>query len=108
MFLASLDIKTAFDEARPRRVEQIMEGHDAHGWIISALLREMAELVGQAMFVCKFSFCKHYTRQESGHAAIGKRGRSMGKERNGIYFGHTRTEEAPDLQPHVGRQLLEI
>ena len=38
---------------------KIMESHDTHGWIISALLREMAGSVGQAMFQCvesNFSF----------------------------------------------------
>ena len=35
------------------------EGHNTHGWLISALLREMPGLEGQAMFECvesKFSF----------------------------------------------------
>ena len=53
------DIKTAFDEARPRHVAKIMESHNTHGWIVSALLREMSGLEGQAMFKCvesKFSF----------------------------------------------------
>ena len=31
VFLASRDFKTAFDEARPRHVAQIMEGHNTHG-----------------------------------------------------------------------------
>ena len=31
MFLASLDMKTAFDEATPRYVAQIMEDHNTHG-----------------------------------------------------------------------------
>ena len=44
MYLASMEIKTAFDEARPGHVAQIMEGHNTHGWIIAALLREMAGL----------------------------------------------------------------
>ena len=33
MCLASLDIKTAFGEARPRHLAQIVESHDTHGWI---------------------------------------------------------------------------
>ena len=40
MYLASMDIKTTFDEARPRDVANTMEGHNTHGWFISALLRE--------------------------------------------------------------------
>ena len=37
MFLASMDMKTAIDEARPMHVE-IMEGRNVHRWIIAALL----------------------------------------------------------------------
>ena len=44
MYLASMDIKTAFDEARPRHVPEIMENHDTHGWLIAVLLREMSGL----------------------------------------------------------------
>ena len=45
----------------------IMETHDTHGWILSALLREMAGLEGQAMFDCvesKFS-CNRCLRRGS-------------------------------------------
>ena len=51
-YLANLDIKTAFDEARPKHVARIMDSHDVHGWLIAALLREMSGLEGQAMFEC--------------------------------------------------------
>ena len=57
---ASMGIKTAFDDARPRHVAKIMESHNTHGWIIASLLREMDGLEGQAMFGCvesNFSFC---------------------------------------------------
>ena len=59
MYLARMDIKTAFDEARPRHVAKIMASRNTHGWIISALLHEVAGLEGQAMFECvesTFSF----------------------------------------------------
>ena len=67
MFLASLDIKTAFDEARPRHVEKIMENHDTHGWLIAALLREMSGLDDEAMFECveSSSAFNRCLRQES-------------------------------------------
>ena len=52
MFMASLDIKTAFDEERPRHISKIMESHDIHGWLIAALLREMSGLEEKAMFEC--------------------------------------------------------
>ena len=42
-FMGSLDSKTAFDEAQPRHVASIMEGHGIHGLIISAFLREMTD-----------------------------------------------------------------
>ena len=51
-FMASLDVKTAFDEVRPRQIAKIMENHDIHWWLIDALLREMPGLEGKAMFEC--------------------------------------------------------
>ena len=41
LYLASLDIKTAFAEAKPKHVAKIKDSHDTHGWIIAALLRDM-------------------------------------------------------------------
>ena len=31
VYLASFDIKTAFDEAKPKHVAQIMDSHNTHG-----------------------------------------------------------------------------
>ena len=59
MYMASLDIKTAFDEAKQKHVAKILDGHDTHGWLIAALLREMSGLSGKAKFECvesNFSF----------------------------------------------------
>ena len=67
MYLASMDIQTV-DEARQRLVAKIMEDHNTHGWIMSALLREMAELEGQALFECvesKFSFDRVFAKVAS-------------------------------------------
>ena len=50
--LASLGIKTAFDDAKPKHVAQIMDSHNAHGWSIAALLSEMSGLDGKPMFEC--------------------------------------------------------
>ena len=50
MYMASLDIKTAIDEAKPKHVAKILEGHNTHGWLIAALLREMSGLSGTASF----------------------------------------------------------
>ena len=33
-----LDIKTAFDEAKPKHVSNISDSHNTHGWLIPALL----------------------------------------------------------------------
>ena len=52
MYFASMDIKTAFDKARPRHAAKIMENRDTHGCLIAALLREMSGLEGKAMFEC--------------------------------------------------------
>ena len=52
MYLASLDIETAFVEAKPKHVAQIMDSHNTHGWLIAAHLREVSGLKGKAMFEC--------------------------------------------------------
>ena len=52
MCLASFDIKTAFDEAKPKHVAHILDCHDTNGWLIAAFLREMSGLEGNAMFEC--------------------------------------------------------
>ena len=52
MYMASLDIKTAVDEAKPKHVAKIMDNHNTHGWIIAALVREMSGLSGKAIFEC--------------------------------------------------------
>ena len=52
LYCASLEIKTAFDEARPKHVAKIMDSHNTHGRIIAAFLREMSGLSGKAMFEC--------------------------------------------------------
>ena len=57
MYLASMDIKTAFDWSRPRHVAKTWRA--THGWLISAFLRDMSGLEGQATIECvesKFSF----------------------------------------------------
>ena len=67
VFMACLDIKTAFDEARPGHVAKLMESHDTHGWLIAAFLREMSGLEGRAMFECVESsfICNRCLRQGS-------------------------------------------
>ena len=50
MHIASMDIKTASDMARPKRTARIMGAQDVHGWITAALIREMTGLDGHATF----------------------------------------------------------
>ena len=119
VYLASVDIKTAFNEARPRHVAKNMEGHNTHWWIVSALLREMSRLEGQATFECvesKFSFnrCLRQGSVEAtqiaakdSHVTCGKRGRKLGNEKNGRPFRLRRTKHTSDMHLHVGRQLLD-
>ena len=57
MYMASLDIKTAFDEAKPKHVAKILDGHDTHGWLIAALLRGMSDLSVKATFECVENNC---------------------------------------------------
>ena len=49
MCMTSLDIKTDFDEAKPKYVAKIMDSQNTHGWIITAHLREMSGLSGKAI-----------------------------------------------------------
>ena len=98
MCLASMDIKTAFDEARPRHVAKIMESHSTQGWIVSALPREVCGLEGQAMFrTCGEQFLiqsrppprKRRSSQiaaKDGHAAHGKSEGKLDKKNNGASF----------------------
>ena len=37
-----MDIKTAFDVARPKHIATVMRNQNVHGWITAASLREMA------------------------------------------------------------------
>ena len=39
MYLPSMDIKTAFDVARPKHIANIMGGQIVHGWNTGSLLR---------------------------------------------------------------------
>ena len=67
MYIASMDIKTAFDVARPKHIANIRRDHDTHGWITASLLREMGGLEGHATMEhveSKFKF-RRWIRQRS-------------------------------------------
>ena len=66
MYMASFDIKTAFDEAKPKHVPNIFDSHKTHGWLIATFLREMSGLSGKATFECEesnFSFYRNYVKE---------------------------------------------
>ena len=70
MCVASVDIKTVFDVARPTPIANNMGVQEVHGWITAASSREMAGLEGQATFEdvhgsCQFARC---LRQQSAEA----------------------------------------
>ena len=48
MFMASLDVKTAFDVAKPLVVSKILSLIGAHGHVVAALLAEMQDVKGSA------------------------------------------------------------
>ena len=50
MYLASMEIKTVFEVARPKHFLKIVVDQEVHGWVTAALLREMVGLEGQATF----------------------------------------------------------
>ena len=59
MYLASLDIRTVFDEEKPKHVAWILDDHNTHGWLIVVFVREMSGLSGTASFESvesRFSF----------------------------------------------------
>ena len=119
IYLASMDIKTAFDVARPKHIAQIMEGHDVRGWIIAALFREMAGLEGQATFECvdsKFSFARRIrqwsveaprlwlkmARQIPGNVEPEWAGKGMG-----VILDLGGQRSSSNTQLYVGRQILD-
>ena len=58
-YLASLDVKTAFDVAKPGFVAELQAETGVHGWIIAALLEETKDLKGMAVFEpCETEFRK--------------------------------------------------
>ena len=50
MYMASLDVKTAFDVARPSVVSKILSIIGTHGHVVAALLAEMHNVKGSACF----------------------------------------------------------
>ena len=50
--LASLNIKTAFDEARLRHVAQIIDSHNTHGWSLPPACERCRGYKGKPYFEC--------------------------------------------------------
>ena len=98
-YVASLDIKTAFDDAKPKHVAQILDSHNTHGLLIAPLLREMSEQASKAMFDCMES-CFSFNRclrqgsvaapalvAENGHPVLDQCGRRMDDEKKWYFLG---------------------
>ena len=114
MFSASLHIKTAFDEARPRHVAKLKESHDQHGWLIAAILREVSGLDGKAMFDCvessfTFNRCLRQGSVEAPRlwqmiaAQLLASAEEKWKQKNmGLLVNFKRREGASDMQLYVG------
>ena len=112
MFMAGLDIKTAFDEARPRHIAKIMESHDFHGRLIAAYLREMSGLEGKAMFKCvescfNFIRCLRQKKRRSFPDVANDGCATSCLRKHGSLVGLERGESASDMQLFVDRQLLD-
>ena len=59
MYLACMDIKTAFYVTRPKHIARVVEDHNVLTSVVAAFLREMTGLEGLTMFECvenEFSF----------------------------------------------------
>ena len=50
MYMASMDVKTAFDVAKPSVVSKILSLIGTHGHVVAALLAEMQDVKGSACF----------------------------------------------------------
>ena len=89
MLMASLDNKTACDEARPRHSAKIMESCDVHGWLIAAVLRERSGLdVRMCRKLFHFQSMSAPTKRRSskivakdGDGVPGQCGGELGKEK---------------------------
>ena len=127
MFWASLDIKTAFDEARPRHTAKIMECHNIHGWLIAALSHEVSGFEGKAMFdMCRklFDFQSMSaprkrrsspTKANDGCATTCFRGRKVEREKHGSLVALQKREGASDqlldyvpLQEKLGKDATRL
>ena len=42
-YLASLDVKTAFDKAKPKHMAKILDGHNTNGWLVTLVPRDQAQ-----------------------------------------------------------------
>ena len=72
MYMARLDVKTAFDVAKPLEVSKILSLIGAHGHVVAALLAEMQDVKGSACFEnCEAEFrCSKCSRQGGVEAPV--------------------------------------
>ena len=114
LYLASMDIKTAFNVARPKHIAKIMKIHDVHEWIIAALLLEMAGLEGQArgeyILLCEM----RPPRERRSPCPLAQNGADSwecrtrtDEEQDRRAPGNPRRASSSDTQFDAGRQLLD-
>ena len=82
--VASLDVKTAFDVAKPSKVSRILSSTGIHGHAAAALLAEMQDVQGSACFAnCETEFrCSKCIRQ-GGSNVVESRGQMRVMESRG-------------------------
>ena len=108
MYVASMDIKTAFDDARPRHISKICGGSQ-HPWMgnFGSLARD-GSVGGTGHVRVSSPLIGVFAKVASKLPDCGcKRGRGMGEEKNGSYLGCGRKKDPSDVQFLVGRQLLD-
>ena len=72
MYIASLDVKTAFDVAKPSVVSKILSLIGTHGHVVAALLAGMQDVKGSACFENCETECRYFKciRQEGVEAPV--------------------------------------
>ena len=69
MYLASLDVKTAFDVVKPGVIAEILKETGGHEWMSAALLEEMKNLKGKAFKSCETE-CRYSRCIRQGSAEV--------------------------------------
>ena len=117
MLKASLDIKSAFDEARPRHIARILEGHNIHRWLIAPSYVKVQDLKwNRCSNVSKSSVTFNPCLREGSVEALRLWQMMAAQILASVESGHRKNmgllldrkgeRGASDMQLHVGGQLL--